>query len=117
MEMRDMEHLPRETVHLPRDMHIPPHPTVKNGEKFFSSSGDGRWRCGIWSTSLGRWCISRGICISRSTLQPKMMKKFFIVGRREMEMHHLLGEMTHIPYLHIPSSPFAYPASPDLRDM
>ncbi len=34
--------------------------------------GDGRWRCGIW--------------ISRCTLQSKMMKNFFIVGRREMEM-------------------------------
>ena len=36
MEMRDMRH-------LPRDMHIPVHPAVKNDEKFFHcrETGDG----------------------------------------------------------------------------
>ena len=61
--------------------------------------GDGRWRCGICG-------ISRGIWISRSTLQSKMMKNFFIVGRREMEMRdmgHLPREMVHLPRdMHIP---------------
>ncbi len=43
MEMRDMQHLTREMVHLPRDMHLPTHPTVKNDEKFFHclETGDG----------------------------------------------------------------------------
>ncbi len=53
---REMPHIPREMVHLPRDMHIPVHPAVKNDEKFSHcrETGDGRWRCGIWVISLGR---------------------------------------------------------------
>jgi hypothetical protein len=35
MEMRDTQYLIMEMVHLPLDMHLPTHPTVKNDENFF----------------------------------------------------------------------------------
>ena len=53
-----------------------------------------------FSLGLVRICISRGRCT-------------ISLRRRSISR----GRCTHIPYLHIPSSPFAYPASPDLRDM
>jgi hypothetical protein len=52
-EMRDIRHIPRETVHLPRDMHLPTHPAVKNDEIFFHSRETGDGDAGYRSSPAG----------------------------------------------------------------